>query len=107
MKRCLGDIGKMCQKKPYQNRKIDDCLVDEINALKTTNWNQKFQSIMSCCGHGKYPKTLIVKNRASGKVFEWYSGIDLTKSGRARKRQPYYKKDAEGYYFIPEVSGNK
>lgn len=96
----------MCQKKPYQNREIDECLVDEINAIKTKEWIQNYQSLMSCCGHRKYKKTFIVRNRTTRHVFDWYTGIDLTKSGRARKRQPYYKKDKEGYYFIPELIRN-
>jgi len=93
----------MCEKKSYCVTEVDLCLVEEINALKTVQWNKKFQSIMCCCGHGKYPKTLIVKNRASGSVFEWFSGITLTGTKRADSRAPYYKKDAKGHYYIPEV----
>ena len=65
----------MCEKivSKQAAREIDPCLIDEINELKTVKWNLKFQSIMSCCGHGKYQKTLIVKNRASGFYFEWFS----------------------------------
>ena len=96
----------MCQKTDFKRSapRVDPCLVDEINIIKTKEWIQNYQSIMSCCGHGKYPKTFIVRNRATRHVFDWYSGIDLTKSGRARKKQPYYKKDTEGYYFIPECA---
>ena len=96
----------MCEKKPGCAREVDPCLVDEINDLKTMRWNKKFQSIMCCCGHSKYPKTLIVKNRASGFVFEWFTGIALTGTKRSDSRAPYYKKDKEGHYYIPEVKGD-
>ena len=91
----------MCELEKYGTTRIDPCLVDEINIIKTKEWIQNYQSIMSCCGHGKYKKTFIVKNRFSGAFFEWFSGIQLDK--RMRKKQPYYKKDSEGIYYIPEV----
>ena len=96
----------MCELEKYGTTRVDPCLIDEINSLKTPEWNKKFMSIMSCCGHGKYPKTLIVKNRGSGSVFEWFTSINLSKSNRAKKRCGYYTKDADGFYFIPEVSAN-
>jgi len=81
-------------------------MVEVIDKIKTDYFNRKFQILMSCCGHGKYPMTLVVRNRASRYVFEWFSGVSLTKGTKYRKRQPYYKKDEEGYYYIPEVMEN-
>ena len=93
----------MCDKKSYCNRQIDGCIVDDVVFLN--NWkNGKFETLLSCCGHDKYPKTIIVRNKASGCVFEWYSKIILEstyKNGKRRKR--FYEKDNEGYYFIPEL----
>ena len=99
----LNQVRKMCELVKHGTTRIDPCLVDEIYAIKTKEWIQNYQSIMSCCGHGKYKKTFIVRNRATRHVFDWFTGVDLTKTGRARKKQPYYKKDKEGYYFIPEL----
>jgi hypothetical protein len=93
----------MCQKKSYCNREIDECIrksVEEINNDKF----ERFQTRLSCCGHGKYTKTIIVKNKRSQHVFEWFSGIPLEnyyRNGKLRKK--WYKKDEEGYYYLPEV----
>lgn len=101
----IKEDSEMCEKIITKGsaREVDPCLVDEINKLKTVKWNKKFQSIMSCCGHNRYSKTLIVMNRGSGYVFEWFSGISLIRSKRRNSRAPYYKRDKEGYYYIPEV----
>ncbi len=99
----------MCEKTNLgePSREFDSCLIDEINELKTEYFNRKFGTIMSCCGHGKYSKTLIVRNKISGAIFEWFSGIRLYGTKRAKNKAPYYKKDSEGYYFIPEVDEEK
>lgn len=55
-----------------------------------------FKPIASCCGHGKYPMT-IVEHHCNG-AFEILSRNYIP---RTRK---IYKRDLEGYYYIPEVS---
>jgi len=55
-------------------------------------------TIACCCGHGKYPATIIVKDK-QGKIFELISRLPL----EMQKRNRYYKSDKEGYYFIPKV----
>lgn len=49
----------------------------------------------SCCGHGKYPPTIIVENRTGG-FYEAISGKRLYSS------RGFYKKDKKGIYHIPE-----
>lgn len=88
----------MCEKKPYCNREVDECIKDEVNRLNEINF---FRTILSCCGHGKYSRTIIVFDRRNGYVFEWYSTIGFGLGIRKPKR--YYKKDPQGIYFIPEV----
>ena len=88
----------MCIQRKYQTFNIDDCLVAEIKEINTS---PQHYTILSCCGHGIYPKTIIVKDRYTNIVFELFSGIILSKGLRKPKR--YYKKDKNGYYFIPEV----
>lgn len=51
--------------------------------------------VASCCGHGKYPSTLLIKS--NGVVIDFFSGNIIP-----RKRN-FYKKDKQGYYFIPET----
>ena len=92
----------MCEK-PHNSRNLDKCL---IPLLETINSLGPYKTILSCCGHGKYSPTIIVRAKGSCHIFEWFSKIELPyyyKNGKVRKR--YYVKDKEGYYFIPELIG--
>ena len=95
---------KMCELEKYGTTRIDPCLYELIDGVRQFR-DGLFKPIMSCCGHGKYPTTIIVQNKSSGFVFEWFTGIALNK--RVRKKQPYYKKDSESFYFIPELRDEK
>jgi hypothetical protein len=88
-------------------RNIDPCLEKELEQIKTPYFQKKFEIKMSCCGHGKYSKTLIVQNRGSKCIFEWFSVIRLSGTKRGDSRAPFYKRDPEGYYYIPEVDEEK
>jgi len=55
------------------------------------------KTVACCCGHGKYPETIVVKNR-KGEAWELNSGIKIP-----RKRR-FYTRDSEGHYYIQEVS---
>jgi len=83
----------MCDKLPYCNPRIDKCLIPIINHLNNSN----IKTLASCCGHGKYDTTIVVKDK-KGNIFEFYSGVSLG----SRKRNRYYKKDKDGFYYIPE-----
>lgn len=66
-----------------------------VNAILST----KYETKACCCGHGKYPRTLIVGLKKGGdKCFEFFTGKLIN-----RKRN-FYKKDGDGYYYIQEVS---
>jgi hypothetical protein len=89
----------MCNFNPKNDsRFIDPCLVEIIKFLKENG----IETISSCCGHGKYPITIIVKTNEIGITQEIFSGIIF----KDRKKK-YYKKDKEGIYFIPEITHNK
>ncbi len=88
-------------------RNIDPCLEKELEQIKTPYFHKKFEIKMSCCGHGKYSKTLIVQNRGSKYHFEWFSGTSLYGTKRTDSREPFYKRDQEGFYYIPEVDEEK
>lgn len=85
----------MCDKLPYCNPRIDKCLIPTINRLNNTT---NLRCLASCCGHGIYNPTIVVKDK-TGNIFEFYSDKPLT----PKKRNRYYKKDKKGFYFIPEV----
>lgn len=85
----------MCKKKQFKYcpSEIDSCM---RNLIKMLNLHLKkpYKIVACCCGHGKYPSTLLVENK--GVVIDFFSGNIIP-----RKRN-FYKKDGEGYYFIKE-----
>lgn len=83
---------------------MDECLLELIDFINSS-YDGKFKTLLSCCGHGKYPSTIVVKNTRSQVIFDWFSGKILEnyyKKGKIRNR--FYQKDTEGYYFVPAVS---
>ena len=71
---------------------MDDCMVAFIHRLNVLG----VKTLASCCGHGKYPKTVVCQ--ADGMLpVELFSGEIIN-----RKRK-FYKRDKEGFYYIPEV----
>lgn len=88
----------MCEfNKKNDGRRIDPCMRKAISNLNQLG----VKTLFSCCGHGRYPVSLIVDiGIGDGKVIplEIFSNIALT-----GKR--FYKKDKNGFYFIPEVIG--
>lgn len=85
----------MCSKEQfdYCPSKIDSCMKGLIKYLKKTG----VQTLACCCGHDRYPMTVVVRARA-GRVFELFSGQNIPRVRR------FYRKDLAGYYYIPEVS---
>lgn len=79
----------MCQ--PPQNKRIDKCMRELIESL-----NKKgIKTLACCCGHGKYPITVISKIK--GKNYEL-----MSKTLIPRKKR-FYKRDKQGRFHIPEV----
>jgi len=101
----------MCKFNPKNDsRRIDPCLKEIIKWL-----NQKHKTVSSCCGHGKYPPSIIVKEygKINGRrqVYfkEIFSGniLRIKKDSLDKDPKKFYKRDKQGYYFIPEVSKPK
>jgi len=83
----------MCEFKP-KNRgsRMDPCMKGYID-----EWNLRgHKTVACCCGHGKYPPT-IVEKLPDGRFREIMSGEYIPRSKK------FYKRDAEGYYYIPEA----
>lgn len=83
----------MCELKAYSktsNTQIDKCMRKVIDWFKEC----ELHPIASCCGHGKYPMTLVIGNP---NPYEIFSDTHIP-----RKRN-IYKRDKQGYYYIPEV----
>lgn len=95
----------MCKKRnsietPYKNSlgynaKVDSCMVEDLKAINKFGHKTK----ASCCGHGRYPKTIVVSNGEF--IFELKSRKIIP---RIRN---FYRIDTKGYYYIPEVSNAK
>jgi len=87
----------MCKKPKGLHNRVDKCIVNLIDFMKVKGG--KIQPIASCCGHGKYPLTIVVTN---GKI-NW----ELLSNKIIPRKRNFYKKDKDGYYFIPEVVNGK
>ena len=88
----------MCKAKRYKripNTRIDECMVHMIRTLNQAT-EGSLLILGCCCGHGKYPMTIVAKSKR-GNIFEMFSNIDIPRVKR------FYKRDKQGYYFIPEV----
>ena len=74
--------------------RLDSCMREFIKCLLWLN----VPTIACCCGHDKYPMTVVV-GFAKGKkpVLEIISNTWIDRS------RNIYKKDSEGLYYIPEV----
>lgn len=88
----------MCEKLNYCSRKIDPCIQEIVNTINESN---DYKTLASCCGHNKYPSTIVIFNIKTEKVTDWFTGVKI--ADKKRKGNRYYRKDVEGYYFIPEA----
>lgn len=91
----------MCKFNPKNDsRRIDPCLRELMKSLDI--FLVKGLEIKACCcGHNKYPMSIVIKNLNNGVIWDLVSDIEIP-----RKRK-FYKKDKQGYYYIPEVEAKK
>lgn len=73
--------------------RIDPCM---RNAIWVLNKRLGVKTIMCCCGHKRYSMSILIKDKLG--VYELFSGVDFP-----RKQKKFYKRDKQGYYYIPEV----
>jgi len=87
----------MCKKKQFKYcpSEIDECMKEFIFRLNQYG----VETISCCCGHGKYPMTIVVEDSAG--IFDIVSGKEIP------RKKKFYKKDKQGYYYIPEVCSAK
>ena len=72
-------------------RVIDPCMKNAI-------WSLNFlhvRTLACCCGHGRYPMTIVVKTPLG--IHEIFSGKEMTRKKR------FYVRDKKGYFYIPET----
>ena len=85
----------MCKWKKYGDTRIDPCMKGCINTLNYLCCGVQLKVVACCCGHGKYPTTIVISNPRG--FFELISNVDIPRKKR------FYKRDKEGYYYIPEI----
>jgi len=91
----------MCKWNKWGDTRIDHCMRNFIKILET---NKIVDVLACCCGHGKYPMSVVVKFKLKCdllKPFELFSGKVIP------RKKKFYKKDKQGYYYIPEVIENE
>jgi len=86
----------MCKKTNFKHcpSRIDKCMKNVINFLKSNGFN----TVACCCGHGKYPMTIVINFENYN--YEIFSDTYITRTKR------FYRRDNDGYYYIPETIMN-
>ena len=72
----------MCKKQKGLHNRIDKCMTKLIEALN----REGYKTYGSCCGHGKYPMTIIMRDANTIKY-------DFISGKRIYRDKKYYKKD--------------
>lgn len=87
----------MCKKLPGCARNIDPCIKSHVDWLNKNG----FKTLLSCCGHGVYPKTILLRFKDNA-VIELFSLVHYKDYNPKIKKRAnrYYKKDARGYYYL-------
>lgn len=86
----------MCKfDKKGKGRRLDECMRNLI-AMLSGMLDSNYRTVASCCGHGKYPMSIIIRNCLGG-YFELFSGTPIMRIRR------FYRRDSEGIYYIPEL----
>ena len=90
----------MCKKTNYKipNPRIDKCMKTFIRYLKMHL--RELKPVACCCGHSKYPMTIVCKIKGGFPV-------DLVSGTIIPRLRKFYKRDKQGYYHIPEVTEQK
>jgi hypothetical protein len=57
-----------------------------------------YEIVACCCGHGKYEMSIVIKDIFTNKYYDLVSGAEISRHAK------FYKRDSEGYYYIPEIN---
>ena len=88
----------MCKFNPRSGfQRIDPCMRKAIGTIDIIFKHNGFKILACCCGHGRYPMSIVYYIPLLKVNFELFSGRVIPRKKR------FYKKDKQGYYYIPEV----
>lgn len=76
-----------------RNIRVDGCMAEKIVRLNELG----VVTLGCCCGHGRYPTTIIVKS-SSGTIYDSCSAVIVPRT------RNFYKTDDDGFYYLPELS---
>ena len=88
---CNKRNSRLAEITPKRYVRADGCLSYAISNLNFLG----IKTLSCCCGHKKYPMTIVVETKLGN--LELFSGFYIN------KKIKFYKKDEQGYYYIPEV----
>ncbi|MBI4029367.1 MAG: hypothetical protein HY376_03295 [Candidatus Blackburnbacteria bacterium] len=91
----------MCKK--GNSRRIDKCMIQLIKSLNALG----IITFASCCGHGRYPPTVVVNHSRDSLGTIHYYNFELFTGRTIPRNSRFYKRDKKGYFYIPEVEGNE
>jgi len=74
--------------------RVDPCIRNLIEVL----YRSDFETVACCCGHNRYPLTIVC--RMHGRRERFY---DLVSGEEMLRKRNFYKKDSDGFYYIPET----
>lgn len=89
----------MCIRQKTSDQRIDPCIRPLIKWL-----NDKHITVASCCGHGRYPMTIVIKEGEPGILKNKIIYREIISQKIIPRIKRFYRRDPEGYYYIPEVS---
>ena len=90
----------VCLDGKFKRIRVDPC-IRHLPFILSMNG---FYVVACCCGHGKYPMSVVVKFKLKSDLlrpFEIFSGKVIP------RKIKFYKRDKQGYYYIPEVIENE
>lgn len=95
----------MCKKTQFEYcpSKIDPCMVNLLDKLKV-----KSRFVLACCcGHNKYPMTIVIREyvvmHKANKPWHGWVNKELLSDKIIPRKKKFYKRDKQGYYYIPET----
>ena len=85
---------QMCRKKQFKYcpSEIDECMKPILEHIHGN-------VIACCCGHGKYPMTIVKKMGFQNDPYF----LEIISGKIIPRKKKFYKKDKKGYYYIPET----
>lgn len=89
----------MCKLNKHGKTRIDPCMRKIVFILNNCCFKKNYKTVACCCGHGKYPPTLIVQGKDV--AMDIFSGVWM------KRKKRFYKRDKQGYYYIPETLEEK